>query len=151
MNVAEDLAVSFERNTGYLTRQIDGVDDATSLRQFEGANCLNWTVGHIIHYRNVVLEMLDAPAIEGLGPRYGRESDPIITDGPQVLPFDTLRGLLEQSGEAVAAALRGDAGRHLDRLVTAGDQEVAVGSRLQFFFFHDTLHLGQADVLAAIA
>ena len=94
--------------------------------------------------------MLDAPAIDGLGPRYNRESDPITADGPLVLPFDTLRGLLVQSGEAVAEALRGNAGQSLDRLVTADDQEVTVASRLQFYFFHDTLHVGQADVLAAI-
>ena len=41
MNVAEDLAAGFARNTGYLIRQIDEVDHAASLRQFEGANCLN--------------------------------------------------------------------------------------------------------------
>ncbi len=150
MNVAEDLATGFLRNTGYLTRQIESIDHDGSLRQVEGVNCLNWTVGHIVHYRNVVLEMLEAPPIDGLGPRYDRESDPILSDGPGVLAFDVLRSLLEASGEAVAAALRGNDG-NLDRLVMSGDQEAAVGSRIQFYFFHDTLHVGQADVLAAMA
>ncbi len=150
MNVAEDLATGFVRNTGYLTRQIESIDHDGSLRQFDGVNCLNWTVGHIVHYRNVVLDMLEASPIDGLGPRYDRESDPILSDGPGVLGFDGLHSLLKASGEAVAAALRGDEGS-LDRLVMTGDQEVAVGSRIQFYFFHDTLHVGQADVLAAMS
>lgn len=150
MNVAEDLATGFSRNTGYLTRQIESIDHDGSLRQFDGVNCLNWTVGHIVHYRNVVLEMLDAAPVDGLGQRYDRESDPILADGPGVLAFDVLRSLFEASGEAVAAALRGSEG-NLDRLVISGDQEVAVGSRIQFYFFHDTLHAGQADVLAAMS
>lgn len=150
MNVAEDLATGFVRNTGYLTRQIAAIDHDGSLRQFDGVNCLNWTVGHIVHYRNVILEMLDAEPVDGLGPRYDRESDPVLSDGPGVLAFDVLRSLLEASGEAVAVGLRAN-DENLDRLVMAGDQEVALGSRLQFYFFHDTLHVGQADVLAAIA
>lgn len=150
MNVAEDLATGFVRNTGYLTRQIAAIDHDVSLRQFDGVNCLNWTVGHIVHYRNVILEMLEAEPVDGLGPRYDRESDPVLTDGPGVLAFDVLRSLLEASGEAVAVGLRANDG-NLDRLVMAGDQEVALGSRLQFYFFHDTLHVGQADVLAAMA
>lgn len=150
MNVAEDLATGFLRNTGYLTRQIAPIDHDRSLRQIDGVNCLNWTVGHIVHYRNVVLEMLEASPIDGLGPRYDRESDPILSDSPGVLAFETLRGLLEESAEAVAGAIRSSGG-NLDRLVRSGDQEDAVGSRLQFYLFHDTLHVGQADVLAAMA
>ena len=150
MNVAEDLATGFLRNTGYLTRQIAAIDHDRSLRQIDEVNCLNWTVGHIVHYRNVVLEMLEASPVVGLGPRYDRESDPVLSDGPGVLPFDTLRGLLEESGEAVAGAIRSSDG-NLDRLVRSGDEEVAVGSRIQFYLFHDTLHVGQADVLAAMA
>lgn len=150
MNVAEDLATGFMRNTGYLSRQIAEIDHDESLRQVDGVNCLNWTVGHIVHYRNVVLKELEAPPVDGLGSRYDRESDPISSDGPDVLAFDTLRGLFHESGEAVADAIRSSDGK-LDRLVMAGDREVALGSRLQFYLFHDTLHVGQADVLAAMA
>ena len=150
MNVAEDLATGFMRNTGYLNRQIAATDHDESLRQVDGVNCLNWTVGHIVHYRNVVLEELEASPVEGLGSRYDRESDPVLSDGPDVLGFDTLRRLFQESGEAVADAIRSSDG-NLGRLVMAGDQEVALASRLQFYLVHDTLHVGQADVLAAMA
>ncbi|MDH3194430.1 MAG: DinB family protein [Acidimicrobiia bacterium] len=150
MNVADDLATGFLRNTGYLNRQIADIDHDESLRQVDGVNCLNWTVGHIVHYRNVVLRALEASPIDGLGSRYDRESDPILSDGPDVLAFGTLRGLFQESGEVVADAIRSSDG-DLGRPVMVGDQEVALGSRLQFYLFHDTLHVGQADVLAAMA
>lgn len=150
MNIVSDLATGFVRNTGYLMRQIDLVDHRVSLTQHDGANCLNWTVGHIVNYRNVILHLLGANGIEWVDARYDRESEPITADGPDVVAFTELKSLLVLSGEALDAALRACSGEDLERTVPVGDQEVAVGSRIQFYFFHDTLHVGQADVLAAI-
>lgn len=151
MNIADDLAAGFARNTGYLVRQIEGLDHATSLIQHEGVNCLNWTVGHIVNYRNVILHLLGADRIDWTDARYDRESEPITGDGPDVVPFDEIKELLVASGEALARSLRASTDVDLQRLVESGDQQTAVGSRIQFYFFHDTLHVGQADVLAGIS
>lgn len=151
MNIADDLATGFARNTGYLIRQIEAIDHGTSLVQHEGVNCLNWTVGHIVNYRNVILHLLGADRIDWTDARYDRESEPIIGDGPDVVPFEELKELLSASGEALAKALRESTDMGLQRSVQSGDQGVAVGSRVQFYFFHDTLHVGQADVLAGIS
>lgn len=151
MNIAEDLAAGFARNTGYLTRQIDTLDHATSLIQRDGVNCVNWTVGHIVNYRNVILHLLGADRIDWTDARYDRESEPITGDGPDVVPFDEIKELLAESGELLARALRASTDADLQRLVESGDQQVAVASRIQFYFFHDTLHIGQADVLAKLS
>ena len=150
MDIAQELATGFKRNTAYLGRQLEGVGHEASLVQHEGANCLNWTVGHIINYRNVILRLLGIDEIEGVETRYANESEPITADGPDVLAFDRLKVLLGESGNAVEVAVSACGPADLVRLVEVGDQQVQVGSRISFFFFHDTLHVGQADVLAAI-
>lgn len=147
------LVDGFRRNSSYLDQRIAHLTHEQSLTQIGGAaNCVNWLVGHMINYRHVVLAAAkaDPSGIERFE-RYARESDPILSDGPGVLPFSTLVEELKASAEAVAAALGSieqsvlaDPSDRPDRFATGHDQ-------MHFYLFHDTLHTGQADVAASLS
>lgn len=150
MNIAEEMAKGFQRNTRYLAHQLDGVDHERSLSQVPGANCVNWNVGHLVKHRNVVLELIGS---EPIGPdmeRYANESEPITSDGPGVLDFSELMSLFAETGDAIHDRLMAMDEAELDELMTVRDKEVVIGSRVHFFYFHDTLHTGHADMAGTV-
>jgi len=150
MTFGADLGRGFTRNTRYLTGQLDGIDHRQSLAQPEfGANCLNWTVGHMLQYRGSVAELLgvDLPQSAGLD-RYARESDPILEDGPGVLDFGQLLERFAETEQPIAEALSGLPDDGLAEEIVRNERSATLNSRVLFLYFHDTLHAGQADVLA---
>lgn len=151
---ATELASALRRNLVYLDQQVAGIGHSASLEHPGGeANCLNWTVGHIVRYRTIVLELLGvdvAGDLEELD-RYARESEPILGDGPGVVRFERLVELANASQERLDTALEAVSEDDLRRMVKQGERHAALGERLFFFYFHDTLHVGQADVLAELA
>ena len=148
--MGEELARQFTRNVRFLEGQLDGISHEQSLAQPGfGANCLNWTVGHMVEYRGGVASLLgvELAASDGLD-RYQRESDPITGDGPGVVAFDELMGRLAATDEQLTPALRAVTDAQLAEELESGERRRTRLGRLLFLHFHDTLHAGQADVLA---
>jgi len=147
------LSEAFSRNASILTMQTAGLSHADSLRQppFRG-NCLNWVLGHLVGNRDRVLITLGAESIMGAAAgRYERESDPITGDGPGVLQLEELLILLAKSQEAIAAALAHATEADLLKEVQAGQRTFTVAERLFFFYFHETYHAGQTELLRQLA
>jgi hypothetical protein len=114
------------------------------------ANCMNWIVGHVVTNRNTLMSLLgEAPALEAsLAERYTRDSQPIGAEDVGVLPLETLVGALESSQERLAAALGGLGPEDMEReVVGPGGRQTRLGSALFFFYFHDTYHVGQTEIL----
>jgi hypothetical protein len=146
-----NLSTYFGRNVEIIKMQTAGLNHADSLVQlpFRG-NCMNWIVGHILTNRYNVLKLLgvEQPVQVKRAERYARESEPITIDGADVIPLDELIVLLETAQAQIA--------RLLDEITPAGlERQVAFygrGSRsvaewLMFFYFHDTYHAGQTEIL----
>lgn len=151
--LGSDLGRQFTRNTRFLTGQVEGITNEQSLVQPDfGANCLNWTVGHILHYRSNVASLagIELPQAAGLD-RYARESDPITGEGPGVIAFSTLMERLSGTEQPIAEALVGMTEAQLAETIETGDRAASRLSRILFLYFHDTLHVGQADVLAELS
>ena len=149
MTFGSDLGKQFARNTRYLVGQLEGIDHRQSLAQPEfGANCLNWTVGHMLQYRGSVARLLgvDLPQSDGLG-RYEQESDPIVEDGPGVVEFSTLLERFSQTEAPIASSLAATTDDQLHEEIVRSERAATLNSRVLFLYFHDTLHAGQADVL----
>lgn len=150
---ADTIARDFERNARIVEMQAEGLSHADSLIQppFR-ANCFNWVVGHLLVHRDLVLKSLDAEPVLTAGEtdRYANESDPVIADGPDVIPFPRLIDLLRESQSRLAAALASD-GDALAREVTHGERKSTVGKRIHFLYFHDTYHTGQTEILRQLA
>ncbi len=151
---APQLAKAFGRNTAILTMQTAGLSHTDSLLQTPyNINCLNWTLGHILVYRDRVLTRSGAsPQFEsGELDRYRRESEPIEQDGPGVLSLDHLVSAIESSQEAIDRSLG-----QMDDEVFATELEedgrtITRAALLHFDYFHDTYHTGQTEILRQVA
>ena len=149
MLTAAQLTQSFGRNINILQSQTAGLTHADSLLQppFRG-NCLNWVLGHLANNRDHLLESLGAAAITGAtNERYGHGSEPVTADGPDVLPMEVLLKQLVASQEIVAAALAALTPEDLAREVRAGQRTMTLAERIFFFYFHETYHVGQTELL----
>ncbi len=151
MLTAVDITRDFERNRRIIRSQCDGLSHADSLLQPPFAsNCLNWTVGHLVVHRDKVLRLVGAEAVldEATTARYNRESHPITADGPDVQPLDDLLDALDRSQERLAEAIDG---ADMSAPLEGDDRFATVGDRVHFYYFHDTYHTGQTELLRALA
>lgn len=149
------MAASYDRNVQILKRQTQDLTHEQSLIQLPfRANCMNWIVGHVVTNRNNVLKLLKAvDLIEDvdLSP-YQRESEPITPESKGILQLEELLEMLERSQEHLKRLLEEITDPEVARTVAFfGNTEMTVGEWLQFFFFHDAYHTGQAEIMRQAA
>ena len=149
------LADSFLRNVRVLKMQTDNLSHEQSLLQlpFRG-NCLNWIVGHILTNRNNVFKLLGAAdMIEDVDvSQYQRDSDPITPDSDEVIRLEELLAMLDRYQENLEKVLSNMPDSEFERkLAFFGNTEMTVGEWLLFFYFHDTYHIGQSEILRQAA
>ena len=145
------MADSFKRNVEIIKMQTAGLSQEDSLVQlpFRG-NCMNWIVGHILTNRYTVLRLLGAgqPAEAEHVKRYERDSAPITVSDEEVLPLEQLIATLEQTQAQIAGILAQITPEELDYPVAFfGRRSMSVAEWLMFFYFHDTYHTGQTEIL----
>jgi hypothetical protein len=147
----QQMADAYGRNVAIVKMQTQDMTQAESLLQLPfRANCMNWLVGHLLTNRNNVLGLLNAPpALDAAAAaRYTRDSPPIAAAEPAVLQLDDLLAALEDSQERLAALLAGLGAEDMEREVPGpGGRKTRLGSALFFFFFHDSYHTGQTEIL----
>jgi len=115
---------------------------------------MNWIVGHLVTNRYNVLKLLGSELPSGAErlKRYARESDPIQPDSAGLLPLVDLIELLAQAQIQIAALLAEITPDVLDRQVAFfGQRSQSVAEWLFFFYFHDTYHTGQPEILRQAA
>jgi uncharacterized damage-inducible protein DinB len=151
MITPQQMADAYGRNAAIVKMQTKDMTQAESLIQLPfRANCMNWIVGHLVTNRNTIMDMLgEEPALEAsLAERYTRESAPVSAEDAGVLPLETLVGALERSQGRLAAALGALSLEDMEReVVGPGGRKTRLGSALFFFFFHDSYHTGQTEIL----
>jgi hypothetical protein len=150
MLTASDLAAAFERNRWVIREQSDGLTHADSVLQppFR-ANCLNWVIGHVVAHRDKVLATLgtDPVLTPERAERYGKESNPILEQGEDVVELAALLDLLDETQQRLNDSLRSVTTEDLHAPVSTGTRTVALAERLHFLYFHDTYHTGQTELL----
>lgn len=146
---------SFQRNLEIIRRQAEGLSHRDSLIQLPfRANCLNWVVGHILNNRRTIFQLLDRiDLISDLDlTRYQREAEPILEEGPGVHPLTLLLKELETSQERLDMLLSDMTGDDFQRPVDFfGSGEKPLIDWLFFFYFHETYHTGQTELLRQAA
>lgn len=144
------MSASFDRNRNVLRRLTESLDHTDSLIQppFQ-ANCLNWVLGHILSYRDDLLELLGQTAIleDPQRSRYGNGSAPVTADGPHVLTLERQLEVLEQGQDVLGPALENLVENDLEEEIAVRDRKTTRAERLFFLYFHDTYHTGQVDLL----
>lgn len=148
------LAKAYARNHWIIEAQTAGLSHQDSLVQAPyGSNCLNWVLGHLADGRDQVLAMLgEEPRLaEEESARYRRDSEPVIGDGPGVIPLERLLAVLKEGQERISAALSALSAETLQEEQAVGERRLTLGERLHFAYFHDTYHVGQTELLRAVA
>ncbi len=150
MYPARDLIRDFERNRHILASQAEGLTHADSLLQPSGGNCLNWTIGHIVVHRDMVIAACGGePILEtDQADRYTRESDPILEAGPDVVALSTLLDQLDRTQERLTEVV---ANADLTTIQALNGRDVPLWKRVHFWYFHDTYHTGQTEMLRGLA
>lgn len=148
------IARAFRRNDRIILAHADGLSEADALRQSGfNTNCFNWVLGHIVAGRDEILSVLAQPFVVGdRVARYHRESDPIREDGPGVLPMSELLVTLTEQGNRIVAALESADDAFMTEEVPAGEgRQVSRAGQVLFFYFHETYHAGQTDVIRQLS
>ena len=152
MTGSERMIQLYERTHWVIVKQTGGLTHADSLKQlpFRG-NCLNWVLGHILVYRDKVLELLGEKPIldESETDTYKRESLP-ITASDSAINLEILLKRLEESQEGILAALKKVTSDTLDKKVDEA-KEQTVRERIEFLQWHETYHIGQLEILRQLA
>ncbi len=154
MEAAKVWANVFKRNDGVIAMQVAGLSHADSLLQPQPrGNCLNFVLGHIAEGRQIVLRFLGIEEI--MSPeeqaRYATESEPILADGEGILTLERLVEILGQSAELIAKHVEGLSEEELEQQVVFDGRAIPLWKRLEFYGWHDTYHVGQAEYLRQLA
>jgi uncharacterized damage-inducible protein DinB len=149
---AGTLAKDFKRNFLVLEAQTKDLTHQDALVQVPGVNCLNWVLGHIADSRDQVLRLLgEVPALGEAASRYRRESDPVTGDGPGVLPLERLLAALREGQGRIASRLSDLTEETLAKARQDGERTLPLGTLLHFANWHETYHVGQTEILRAMA
>lgn len=150
---AESLTKDYEGNTWLIQRLCEGLSHAESLIQpdFE-ANCFNWVLGHIVWRRNVVLAVLGGTSLwpDGIDERYRTGSPPLVP-GDEARDLALLLDDLAASTAQIAHLLGEATEAFLDEVVATDRGENSRRQHLANFHWHETFHVGQLDLLRALA
>ena len=148
------LAESYALNLRLLQMQTDGLTDEDCLVESPyNINTLNWVLGHIAVNRDNVLVLLgEEPVLdEASTGRYQRGSEPVTGSDAGVLTLSELLGALAAGQERINSAVSKLGEDDLAREVPVGEGTMPLGQRLFGFYFHDTYHTGQTDLLRQVA
>jgi len=154
MITKETLGEAFAGNLRLIKLQTEGLSHADSLVQTPyNINSLNWVVGHIAVNRDNVLRLLGGEPLlsEAETTRYKRESEPVRQNGEAVIPLERLLEILEGGQVRLTSELAALSEEDLSRKIMVGERQITLGNRLFGFYFHDTYHTGQTDLLRQVA
>jgi hypothetical protein len=154
MITKDQLAEGYALNLRLIEMQTAGLSHANSLIQTPyNINCLNWVLGHIAVGRDSVLRLVGEESLlsEEETNRYKTDSDPITEDEPGVLQLERLLGILTTGQMRITSGFSRLTEEELSREVPVGELQVPLRVRLHGFYFHDTYHTGQTDLLRQIA
>jgi hypothetical protein len=154
MITKEQLAEGFALNLRLIQKQTEGLNHADSLVQTPyNINCLNWVIGHIAVSRDRILRLLGEETLLGKDEtnRYKTDSDPITGDGEDVIRLERLLKILAEGQVRLEAGISRLTEADLAKEIQVRARQVPLGARLHGFYFHDTYHTGQTDLLRQVS
>lgn len=146
----QQLAEAYGRNVAIVRMQTKEMSHEESVAPLPfNANCMNWTLGHMVDGRNAILRLLgeEAALAPELAARYARDGQP-LAPGEDAVPLEELLAALERGQERIAAAMARLTEDDWSREVAlTGRTARPVSFWLFFLFFHDSFHVGETSVL----
>jgi hypothetical protein len=141
---------SLERNALNVRTHLAGVNHPEALLQppYRG-NCILWIMGHIMCYRNYMLELAgQAPALpQPQASRFARDSAPVLADEPGLATLDVLLAAFEESQTSLVDALPRLTSDQLAEVVSQDAFTMPRGDLLLIRLRHEAYHAGQLEWL----
>lgn len=154
MITPQTLIDGYALNVRLIKMHAEGLTHEASLTQAPyNINSFNWVLGHVVSNRDRVLDLVGGEPVldDETRARYLRGSEPITADGDDVVPLEQLLALLEEAQDRLASAILELSDDQLAQEIEVGDRLMTVGHRLFGFYFHDTYHTGQIDLLRQVS
>ncbi len=154
MITIQDFLRMLSNEQNVIKMQTQGLTQADALVQPQpGGNCMNWVLGHTLDNQVTLLKLLggEPPIQDPELAIYQRESAPIRSDGPGVLPLERLLEYHNQVQERLAARLADMDDADFAKEIQFRDRTTTLGWRVFFLHFHYTYHIGQLELLRQLA
>ena len=154
MITTQHLIDGYGLNLRLILMQTEGLSHEDCLIQTGyNINSMNWILGHIAVNRDNVLRLLgEEPLLtEAQTDRYRRGSEPVRGEDEGVIQLARLLEILQSGQTELAAAIDRLTPEDLNQEVQVGEHTQTIGQRLFGFYFHDTYHTGQTDLLRQVA
>jgi hypothetical protein len=157
MNQAEVFCLILGRNQDFIMKTTEGLSQAESVLQLPGeSNCMNWILGHVAVYRDVMLtgilqpEHMSADDVK----LYAYDSKPITAKSNSVR-LDRLVKLLAQGYETLTQWLQSNPEGLLALPPQTIDLDTSYGStaaeKFAFLCWHESNHVGELHALREVA
>lgn len=154
MSIQSDLAEDYGRNSRLLQRHLEGLSHADTLIRPAGTgNCINYIFGHLLLCRVEMLDLLGeaASVSEETLRRYGNDVDAVGPDSTDIFTLEQLQSWWEAVDAQFLQTLQAADDESMLRVVDTGRRELPLHRRLHFYFFHESFHLGQLEILRHLA
>jgi uncharacterized damage-inducible protein DinB len=129
------------------TRDLSDEVSRRRSRHTEGPS-VAWLIGHLIHHRHVMLELLGRPRANPDAERFAEAG---ATDGKDYPSIDELRAAWTELSTLVGSAVEEVSDEQLQSEMSADSPhaEKTLIEALSFFVWHEPYHLGQMGMLRA--
>jgi hypothetical protein len=151
---AQQMADHFALSLHTIHMQTGGLTHADSLLQLPfRAQCMNWTVGHILLSREEVLDLLLVPRLfsDDAFQRYTEDSPLITQDEPGVIYTEELLEMLDEHSQRFSQSLINTSEERYASEVQVGLHKRTLARRVLFSFFHEATHVGELGLLRQLA
>ncbi|MEM7801335.1 MAG: DinB family protein [Chloroflexota bacterium] len=140
----EILIRLFGFNAELIKKHTDRLSHTDSLKPLgTDGNSINWTLGHILSSRTLVFEYVPGEHVwtAEKRARYRHGSANVVSDGPGVLPLETLLADFRESQRRLEIGLHRLSDAQMSE--KSGYDQERVGGRLSYLVHHETHHVGQ--------
>lgn len=153
---ADQLVEMYSLTYRVIKRRMEGLTQEESLLQppIQGANCINWLMGHVMATRSNLLAKLGLPSVWSYeqARRYIPGSHSVDAEGLDALPIEEIVAAYDISQELLVETLKTLSVD--DLLVPDGEEDPpglpTIGGYLAFYHFHESYHLAQIDMIMPV-
>lgn len=138
---AETLMGTFGMTDYLIPMVLEDVTDEDARKRTRGEEgpSITWIVGHLLHYRHVVMELLGA---ERDNPWAERFAETEATDGADYPTIAELRDAWEEVADDFADVMCSKTDADFDRPVDGPHDEQTLRDQIVFFAWHEGYHMG---------
>ena len=154
MFTVDNLIAMYARNLHFIKEFTKGLNHADSLAQPPvPGNCMNWVIGHILTYRNRILQITGQPALlaEVIGARYVANSKPVLGDESGLGILEDMLHAIDESQDKIAAGMKCMSPEDAAKMWAFGQLNMSAGEWMLFLLRHEAYHTGNLELMREVA